>query len=443
MTRAAVAARATARFFRVVGGPVLRASWQAASAFNLDDVSQKARSLANDAFKPASGKLPPEIENLTYDQFRDIRFKPARMLWHGSGLPFEIAFFHQGLFFREPVRINELAPDGPHPVVFDPSLFDYGANPIDLRRARGLAFPGFASTTPSTRRSTRTKCSCSSERATFAHSARASTTACRRADWRSTRASRPARKFPRFVEFWIERPRAEREHADDLRSARFAAHDRSLSLRPEARRRHGDGCEGARLPARERDQARRRTTDQHVFLRRKPALDQRRLPTRGSRLRRAVDRVRDGRMDLAAAGQSAAPARDVVRADQSGGLRSDAARPLLRRLPGSRGTLRAAAGSVGRAEGRVGRRKDRAGGDTESERDQRQYRRLLDSGWAPSAEDALRLRISPALAERHPHAAAVVLGHPDASRAGLCQGGRRHSRLRDRLRRARAAQAPA
>jgi glucans biosynthesis protein len=177
-----------------------------AAAFNLDDVSQRARSLANDTFKPASGKLPPEIENLTYDQFRDIRFKPARMLWHTSGLPFELAFFHQGLFFREPVRINELAPDGSHPIVFDPSLFDYGANKIDLRRARGLGFSGFrvhyAINTPKYKDEVLVFLGASYFRALgkgqhYGLSARGLAVDTGLAS---------GEEFPRFVEFWIERP---------------------------------------------------------------------------------------------------------------------------------------------------------------------------------------------------------------------------------------------
>lgn len=180
----------------------------AATAFGFDDAAQRARALASTAFKPPAVNLPPDLENLTYDQFRDIRFKPARMLWHGSGLPFELAFFHQGLFFREPVRINELAPDGTHPIAFDPNLFDYGASKIDLRRARGLGFSGFrvhyAVNTPKYKDEVLVFLGASYFRGLgkgqhYGLSARGLAVDTGLAS---------GEEFPRFVEFWIERPRS-------------------------------------------------------------------------------------------------------------------------------------------------------------------------------------------------------------------------------------------
>ena len=178
----------------------------AATAFGFDDAAQRALTLASTAFKPPAVNLPPDLENLTYDQFRDIRFKPARMLWHGSGLPFELAFFHQGLFFREPVRISELAPDGTHPIVFDPNLFDYGASKIDLRRARGLGFSGFrvhyAVNTPKYKDEVLVFLGASYFRGLgkgqhYGLSARGLAVDTGLAS---------GEEFPRFVEFWIERP---------------------------------------------------------------------------------------------------------------------------------------------------------------------------------------------------------------------------------------------
>jgi periplasmic glucans biosynthesis protein len=180
--------------------------WNVHAAFNFDDVAQRARQLAAAAYKPGDTRLPAELENLTYDQFRDIRFKPARMMWHASGLPFELAFFHRGLFFREPVRINELAPDGVHPILFDSNLFDYGASKIDPRRTRGLGFSGFrvhyAVNTPKYKDEVLVFLGASYFRALgkgqhYGLSARGLAVDTGLAS---------GEEFPRFVEFWIERP---------------------------------------------------------------------------------------------------------------------------------------------------------------------------------------------------------------------------------------------
>jgi len=206
LIRSLIAFRPLLRRFALLAALLCTLPCGAATAFSFDDVAQRARTLASTAFKPPAVNLPPDLENLTYDQFRDIRFKPARMLWHGSGLPFELAFFHQGLFFREPVKINELAPDGTHPIVFDPNLFDYGASKIDLRRARGLGFSGFrvhyAVNTPKYKDEVLVFLGASYFRGLgkgqhYGLSARGLAV---------DTALASGEEFPRFVEFWIERP---------------------------------------------------------------------------------------------------------------------------------------------------------------------------------------------------------------------------------------------
>jgi glucans biosynthesis protein len=118
-------------------------AWQSALAFNFEDVAERARQLAAASFRPQESKLPSEIEKLNYDEFRDIRFKPARSLWRADRLPFEIAFFHEGLFFKQPVKINEVSVEGVHEIKFTPDLFDYGSNKIDPGAMRDLGFAGF------------------------------------------------------------------------------------------------------------------------------------------------------------------------------------------------------------------------------------------------------------------------------------------------------------
>jgi len=68
---------------------------------------------------------------LTYDQYRDIRFQPAKAIWRGTNLPFELQMFHPGRYYTEPVRISEIVSGRPREIVFDPAYFDYGKNNID------------------------------------------------------------------------------------------------------------------------------------------------------------------------------------------------------------------------------------------------------------------------------------------------------------------------
>ena len=114
-----------------------------ALGFGLDDVAKLAAQRAASPFKPRADKLPEALARLDYDHFRDIRYKPDRSLWRAEGLPFEIAFFHEGQNFKEPVKINEVIGEAVREVRFSPELFDYGANTLDPKELRGLGFSGF------------------------------------------------------------------------------------------------------------------------------------------------------------------------------------------------------------------------------------------------------------------------------------------------------------
>jgi len=156
--------------------------------------------------KNVETKLPKEVQDLSYDQLRDIRFKQDRATWRDAKLPFELAFFHLGLYFDRPVKINELVGDAVHEIRFDPALFDYGANKIDPNKMRELGFAGFRVhhplNTPKYKDEVLVFLGASYFRAlgkgqVYGISARGLAV---------DTALASGEEFPRFVEFWIERP---------------------------------------------------------------------------------------------------------------------------------------------------------------------------------------------------------------------------------------------
>ena len=114
-----------------------------AGAFGFDDVATRAHDLAAAPYKPAAIRMPPELRDLDYDAYRDIRFRPEKALWHGDNLPFELMFFHQGRTVPEPIRVNVIEPSGTVAVPFDPASFDYGRNKFDRSKLADLGFNGF------------------------------------------------------------------------------------------------------------------------------------------------------------------------------------------------------------------------------------------------------------------------------------------------------------
>ena len=115
----------------------------AAPAFDLDDVADKARALAAQPWQNPVATVPGWLGELSYDQWRDIRFRPERAMWRERRLPFEVQFFHPGLYYDRIVALNEVDATGVHAIPFSPSLFDYGKNDIASRVPQDLGYAGF------------------------------------------------------------------------------------------------------------------------------------------------------------------------------------------------------------------------------------------------------------------------------------------------------------
>ena len=111
--RARVAEFVAVALFCLWGGNV-------ALAFDFGEVAKRAEQLAAAAYQKPSSNLPKELQTLSYDQYWSIRLKPDRTYWRGAKLPFELGFFPEGMYYDQPVRINEVAPDGVREIKFEP-----------------------------------------------------------------------------------------------------------------------------------------------------------------------------------------------------------------------------------------------------------------------------------------------------------------------------------
>src|SRR5947208_4276066 len=114
-----------------------------AATFGLDDVAERARRLAEDPFRDAKGHVPDWLLKISYDQWREIRFRPEQALWRDRGVPFQVQFFHPGLYYNRTVRVNVVEAKGAHPVEFSPNQFDYGKTDFASRVPQKLGYAGF------------------------------------------------------------------------------------------------------------------------------------------------------------------------------------------------------------------------------------------------------------------------------------------------------------
>jgi glucans biosynthesis protein len=120
-------------------------AWAAtAGAFGLDDVAREAERIAREPHRDRQTHVPAWMLDgkMTYDQWRDIRFRPDRSLWRKEELPFQVQLFHPGLYFDRTVRVHVVDSAGVHPLPFRPELFDYGKNDFASRIPRDIGYAG-------------------------------------------------------------------------------------------------------------------------------------------------------------------------------------------------------------------------------------------------------------------------------------------------------------
>jgi glucans biosynthesis protein len=113
-----------------------------AGTFDFATVVKKADRLAAVPFQDPE-TVPEWLVKISYDQWRDIRFKPDQALWREQKLPFQVQFFHPGLFYNRTVKVSVVRDGHATPVPFSPSMFDYGRNDFASKVPQNLGFAGF------------------------------------------------------------------------------------------------------------------------------------------------------------------------------------------------------------------------------------------------------------------------------------------------------------
>src|SRR5688572_32673512 len=101
-----------------------------------------ARQLAATPFRKPPADLPQWLQDMGYDEYRDIRFNPAHALWSKQGLPFQAQFFHRGFLFKDRVQVFTAAAGRARRVDYSPDLFTFRASAVRGRAGADLGFAG-------------------------------------------------------------------------------------------------------------------------------------------------------------------------------------------------------------------------------------------------------------------------------------------------------------
>ncbi|MEC5385225.1 glucan biosynthesis protein G [Uliginosibacterium sp. H3] len=179
-------------------------------AFSFDDVAARAQKLAAESWRSDEGKIPDRLKQLDYDQYRDIRFRPDKALWRDRKLPFEVMFFHVGGFFTAPVHINEVDEKGAHPIRFDRKTFDYGPvtglTPREEDSWGDVGFAGFRVHYPLNNAAYKDELSVFLGASYFRALGNGQRYGLSARGLAIDTVGGKGEEFPRFKEFWIERP---------------------------------------------------------------------------------------------------------------------------------------------------------------------------------------------------------------------------------------------
>lgn len=111
--------------------------------FSYAEVVKLARSMAVEGYLSAAPALPKELQQLNYDQHRDIRWRDELTLWRKDGLPFQARFFHPGYIFDRSVELYEIDGRNTERLRYSPEFFNFGQNVLSKPLTDSVGYAGF------------------------------------------------------------------------------------------------------------------------------------------------------------------------------------------------------------------------------------------------------------------------------------------------------------
>ncbi|MCL2898586.1 glucan biosynthesis protein G [Brenneria tiliae] len=122
---------------------VLSLSAAPAWAFSIDDVAQQAEKLAAKSFEAPKSNLPAPLRDMKFADYQQIVFNHEKSYWNTLQTPFKLQFYHQGMYFDTPVKINEVTATTVNEIKYSADYFNFGSVNHDPETVKNLGFAGF------------------------------------------------------------------------------------------------------------------------------------------------------------------------------------------------------------------------------------------------------------------------------------------------------------
>ena len=176
-------------------------------AFSLDDVSAKAKELAGQKYEAPRSNLPNEFREMKFADYQKIRFRNEKAEWADQNTPFKLSFYHQGMHFDTPVKINEVTAESVNEIKYDPSRFDFGDVKFDPKATEQLGYAGFRVLYPINKADKQDEIMTMLGASYFRVVGKGQSYGLSARGMAIDTALPSGEEFPRFTEFWIERPK--------------------------------------------------------------------------------------------------------------------------------------------------------------------------------------------------------------------------------------------
>jgi len=181
-------------------------------AFSLDDVSAKAQELAGQKYEAPRSNLPNEFREMKFADYQKIRFRTEKAEWADQKTPFRLSFYHQGMHFDTPVKINEITATNVEEIKYDPSRFDFGDVKFDPKATEQLGYAGFRVLYPINKADKQDEIMTMLGASYFRVIGKGQVYGLSARGMAIDTALPSGEEFPRFREFWIQRPKPTDKH---------------------------------------------------------------------------------------------------------------------------------------------------------------------------------------------------------------------------------------
>lgn len=193
---------------RWLGAAIMLTLYASSSwAFSIDDVAKQAQSLAGKGYEAPKSNLPSVFRDMKYADYQQIQFNSDKAYWNNLKTPFKLEFYHQGMYFDTPVKINEVTATTVKRIKYSPDYFNFGNVQHDKDTVKDLGFAGFKVLYPINSKDKNDEIVSMLGASYFRVIGAGQVYGLSARGLAIDTALPSGEEFPRFREFWIERPK--------------------------------------------------------------------------------------------------------------------------------------------------------------------------------------------------------------------------------------------